>query len=75
MGLGRMPRLRAGSWIWWGEEEEGTGVWGAPSEVQLGAGARAGPAGPPVSPGLQLMFAEHTLCGARPCPLAPHSPI
>ncbi|OWK12891.1 hypothetical protein Celaphus_00014706 [Cervus elaphus hippelaphus] len=47
VGLGRMPRLRAGSWIWWGEEEEGTGVWGAPSEVQLGAGARAGPAGPP----------------------------
>ena len=39
-----MPRLVTGHWIWrgwwWRGEEEGTGVWGAPSEVQLGAGAR-----------------------------------
>ena len=70
-----MPRLVAGSWIWWGGEEEGTGVWGAPSEVQLGGGARGRACGTPSVTWPAAMFAEHRPCGGPSrAPLLPTAP-
>lgn len=68
-----MPRLVAGGWIWQGAGGEG-GNWGLGFLAGRWEGAPVTSA--PSWMGLQLMFAEHTLCvGGRPCPLAAHNPL
>ena len=69
-----MPRLLAGSWIWWGERR-GLGSGAPPLRFSWAVGRGDGPAGPLVSPGLQLMFAEHMPCGGPGrAPLLPTAP-